>query len=165
MRRTPEAYVRGARFLRDIGLRENVHWFGVLSANIIPIIAYANYVYGTGDLVTFDSATNSGRMADVRFNSKKYNRRLSRNLKEFNYPFCGCPICRAYEEFGVQNETTYVHIHNIYQYIQEFEWINTICNEREDVERLIPQKFIHWLDIIDGYDKLPEEKQNNLFGV
>lgn len=145
----PQVIVKTLEMLRDVGIKDNIHYFGLMSTNSWAMLAYAAAKFDMKNC-TVDSATKPLylKMPDL---DNIIERRKGRGLEEFNEPLCSCQICKAYEnlpEVNEQTRTSYVLIHNVYWWLMQMEWINALCTSKEDLKDFNPA-CKPFLDMID----------------
>jgi tRNA-guanine family transglycosylase len=154
--------VKILKWFGERGITKNIHLFGLLSEVYTAVMAHGAYLYGLKNL-TFDSSVKPMYIKPPQILGI-IQRRGGRNLQEFNEPFCTCQLCEAYREIENPTEqarTSYVTIHNIYVYLSQFEWLNSVANEPEDLKILARGSDV-FLDMFYN-DHHEDEKQQKLF--
>lgn len=136
----PAHFVKAIKWLDEMGLKKNIHFFGLLSRAYFGVLSYGLKRYGFEGCTT-DSAV---KPVYVVLPTSDFNvgRRIGRNLEEFPEPYCPCQLCEAYGKMLPPHETTrtnFVHAHNIFMWFTMFEWCNTLCDVKEDVEACFPE--------------------------
>jgi len=135
-----------------------IHFFGTSGKHVVPTLVYcASKIKKENFRVTYDSSSyNIGSIfrtyylpfdigPHICFGDKF--KRENPELKELP---CCCPVCRTIKDINELNTTdiyagTLISLHNMYQYIQYNELLNSIVYNKE--------RFIEYLNTINISDK------------
>lgn len=123
---------------------KGVHFFGTSGKNVVPALVYiASKFNNSKKLFTYDSSSyNAGSIYrdyylpynlgnSICFGDKFYT--TNPHIKTLP---CMCPVCTTIDDIGLLNTKkifagTLISLHNMYQYIQYNELLNSIVHDKE----------------------------------